>query len=60
MEFQTKAEFDLKLLQIVHSLQPFEEIKIKKDEFGKPNRIIVLSSTTTILDLSGHLTVVKK
>jgi predicted Ser/Thr protein kinase len=46
----TKEQFDLKLLAIVHHLRPFEEIKIKKDEFGKPGRIVVLSSSTTILD----------
>ncbi len=44
------TEFDLKLLTIVHSLRPFEEVKIKKDEFGKPGRIIILTSSTTILD----------
>lgn len=53
-----KTEFDLKLLAIVHSLRPFEEIKIKKDEFGRVNRIIVLSSSTTMLDYD--LTIVEK
>ena len=46
----TKEEFDKKLLAIVHSLRPFEQVVIKKDEFGKSNRIIILSSSTTILD----------
>lgn len=35
---------------IVMNLRPFEVIKIKKDEFGKPNRVIVMTESTTILD----------
>lgn len=54
----TKEEFDNKLLAIVHSLRPYEEIKIKKDEFGKPGKIIVLTSSTTVLDY--NLTEAKK
>ncbi len=46
----TKEQLDNKLLAIVHSLRPFEELKIKADEFGKPCKIIMLSSGTTILD----------
>lgn len=43
-------ELDLKLLALVHTLRPFEEIRIKKDGFGKTGKIIILSSSTTILD----------
>ena len=39
-----------KLWLIVMDLRPFEEIKIKKDKFGKADKIIVLTSCTTILD----------
>ncbi len=35
---------------IVMDLRPFEVIKIKKDEFGKPGRVIILTESTTILD----------
>lgn len=31
-------------------LRPYEMVKIKKDEFGKPGKIIVLTECTTILD----------
>lgn len=55
MEKQTKAEFDLKLLAIVHNLRPYEEIKIKKDEKGLPGRIIVLTSSTTFLDYPNEI-----
>lgn len=47
---ETRKQFDQKLLLLVHTLRPFEEIKIKKDDFGRPGRVIVLSSSTTILD----------
>ena len=46
----TSNDLDLRILAIIHTLKPYEEIRIKADEFGKPGRIIVLSSSTTILD----------
>lgn len=52
---ESKESLDLKLLTLIHSLRPFEEIKIKKDEFGKPGRIIVLASSTTILDYKEYI-----
>lgn len=46
----TNDQLDAKLLAILHTLRPFEVIKIKKDEFGRPGRIIIMAESTTILD----------
>ena len=39
-----------KLWAIVSDLRPFELVKIKKDENGKPGKIIVLTECVTILE----------
>jgi hypothetical protein len=49
---KTKEQLDTELLQLVHTLRGQELIKIKKDDYGKPGRIIVQAESTTYLDYS--------
>lgn len=49
---ENKQTLDQKLLLIVHALRPYEVIKIKKDEFGNPKKIIVMTESTTTLEYS--------
>lgn len=47
---KTKQQLDNELLILVHDLRPFERIVIKKDDFGKPGKIIILTEGVTLLD----------
>jgi len=48
----THKQLMAKLELIIFDLRPFEEIRIKKDEYGKPGKIIILTSGTTLLDFN--------
>lgn len=47
-------EFNLKILTLIHTIRPFEEIVIRKSDHGKPGTVIVTSRTVTILDPDGE------
>lgn len=45
MNNQQNQYTDEKLLAIVRDLRPYEEVRIKKDDLGKPLIIIITQST---------------